>query len=77
MTAAPGPGACSEYLDTVDRVIQETNGVVDKYIGDVAMALWNALSPRPVHAREACIAALVCRKKVGILQRRTSDVACS
>jgi adenylate cyclase len=55
----------------VSRVVANTNGLVDKYVGEVAMAVWNAVVPRPMHAREACIAAVVCLRQVTALQRRT------
>ena len=36
-------------------------GVIDKFIGDAIMALWNAPAHDPEHARNACQAVLACR----------------
>jgi adenylate cyclase len=55
--------ALGRYLDTMARIIQgETHGMIDKYIGDGIMALWNAPEPQADHARFACLAALRCRE---------------
>ena len=52
--------ALGAYLEAMTRAIHGTGGIIDKYIGDGVMALWN--TPRPVahHARRACEAALAC-----------------
>jgi adenylate cyclase len=52
--------ALGAYLDAMTRAIHATGGIIDKYIGDGVMALWN--TPRPVahHAVRACEAALAC-----------------
>ena len=62
-------GAGSEYLDTVSRIILESGGVVDKYIGDIAMAFWNA--PLPVHHHEkvACHVALASQQRLHYLAK--------
>ena len=49
-----------------------SNGIVDKYIGETVMALWNTITPRPQHAREACVAALACRFSTLKLQKRAT-----
>jgi adenylate cyclase len=55
--------ALGRYLDTMARVIQgETRGMIDKYIGDGIMALWNTPEPLAHHAQWACLAALRCRE---------------
>jgi adenylate cyclase len=55
--------ALGRYLDTMARIIQgETHGMIDKYIGDGIMALWNAPEPLADHAQCACLAALRCRE---------------
>src|SRR5258708_35025083 len=41
-------------------VVRWAGGSVDKFIGDAVMAIWNAPTPRPGHARLACRAALGC-----------------
>src|SRR6202043_3568675 len=55
--------ALGRYLDAMARIIQgETHGMIDKYIGDGIMALWNAPEPLADHAQCACLAALRCRE---------------
>jgi adenylate cyclase len=49
------------YLETMAEAIQKAQGTIDKYIGDSIMAIWNAPSPCPNHARWACEAALSAR----------------
>jgi len=49
------------YLRLMTQVIQNIRqGVIDKYIGDGIMALWNAPTPLAHHARVACQAVLDC-----------------
>jgi len=49
------------YLEVVTEAIHEKQGIIDKYVGDAVMAIWNA--PRPVagHPQLCCEAALACR----------------
>jgi PAS domain S-box-containing protein len=50
------------YLDTLSCIIQrDTQGTIDKYIGDAIMAIWNAPEPVPDHPQMACLSALSCR----------------
>ena len=46
------------YFEVMAGAIQECGGTIDKYIGDAIMAVWNAPSATPDHARRACEAAL-------------------
>ena len=49
------------YLEELSRIIQrETNGTIDKYIGDAIMSIWNAPEPVEEHPKMACLAALRC-----------------
>lgn len=48
----------NEYLSTATDVILENDGIVDKYLGDAIMAIWNAPLDDPDHALHACITAL-------------------
>jgi adenylate cyclase len=52
--------ALGRYLDVMVKVIQETGGTIDKFIGDGIMTFWNAPEPVMEHARMACLAALRC-----------------
>lgn len=53
--------ALGVYLSLMTQVIQnKRQGIIDKYIGDGIMALWNAPTPLPNHAQAACHATLDC-----------------
>ena len=49
------------YFEVVTEAIHEKHGIIDKYVGDAVMAMWNA--PRLVagHPQLCCEAALACR----------------
>jgi len=49
------------YFERMTAAIHAHRGIVDKYIGDAVMALWNAPSPDPSHIENACHAALACK----------------
>jgi adenylate cyclase len=51
----------STYFDAMAEAIHAHRGVIDKFIGDAIMALWNAPAHDPEHARNACRAVLACR----------------
>ena len=51
----------SDYLDGLVKLILERHGTVDKFVGDQIMAFWNAPTPNPSHALDACRAVLACR----------------
>jgi adenylate cyclase len=51
----------SMYFDAMAEAIHAHRGVIDKFIGDAVMALWNAPAHDPEHARNACRAVLACR----------------
>ncbi len=54
--------ALGSYLKVMTQVIQNRRqGIIDKYIGDGIMALWNTPTPLPNHAQIACQAILDCR----------------
>lgn len=54
--------ALGSYLKVMTQVIQNRwHGIIDKYIGDGIMALWNAPTPLPNHAQIACQAILDCQ----------------
>lgn len=55
------------YLEVMTAAVHSTHGVIDKYIGDAVMAVWNAPSPVPDHARQACRAALACQQAIAEL----------
>jgi adenylate cyclase len=51
----------STYFDRMAEVLHAHQGVIDKFIGDAIMALWNAPAPDPEHVRNACRGVLACR----------------
>lgn len=54
----------SEYFDELTRILSDHKGTVDKYIGDGILAFWGAPVPDADHAFNACMASLLCRKKL-------------
>lgn len=48
----------SGYFETLGDVISRHGGVVDKFIGDAIMAMWNAPSPDANHVHNACLGIL-------------------
>jgi len=51
-----------EYLTPMTRIVHETEGTIDKYIGDAVMAFWGAPVPHPHHADQAVGAGLAMLK---------------
>jgi adenylate cyclase len=50
----------ADYLGRMSGAIHGTGGTIDKFIGDAIMAFWGAPIANPVHARDACRAAVAC-----------------
>jgi class 3 adenylate cyclase len=63
----------NEHFSLIERCIAEEHGTLDKYIGDSAMAFWNAPEPQPDHALRACRAALAIAKAMHEDARRRRD----
>ena len=57
-------GRVSDYFSNVTRAIEETQGTVDKYIGDAVMAFWGAPHPLESHAYLACVAAVRSQRRM-------------
>lgn len=49
-----------EYFAALTAAVHTNQGIVDKFIGDAVMALWNVPTPVADHPRQACAAALDC-----------------
>ncbi|MBX7097964.1 MAG: adenylate/guanylate cyclase domain-containing protein [Myxococcaceae bacterium] len=49
------------YLEAMTRGIHAEHGIVDKFIGDAVMALWNSARTVEEHAVHACAAVLRCQ----------------
>lgn len=58
----------SQYLHEMSKVILDSSGLVDKFIGDAVMAFWNAPQPLKQHAIVGCQAALRSQQRLGELQ---------
>lgn len=58
----------SDYLEVVTAAVHGGGGIVDKYLGDGVLALFNAPALLPDHAARACLVALD-------VQRRLADLA--
>jgi adenylate cyclase len=54
--------ALSEYFEAYSKMIVDSEGTIDKYIGDSIMAFWNAPIPVADACSKACLAALRCLK---------------
>jgi len=50
------------YLQAMTGAVHAADGVIDKYVGDAVMAVWNAVRPCADHAQKACRAALAGRE---------------
>lgn len=53
-----------EFLTTVTDAVDSEKGMIDKFIGDAAMALWGTPQPIPDPAVSACRAALAIKKRL-------------
>ena len=63
------------YFTAVTRIIRDSNGVVDKYIGDAVMAFWAPpFSPPDQHAADACLAALAQQAALNEFRLELSDL---
>lgn len=58
------------YLTPVSDCMMAHGAYIDKYVGDMAMAVWGAPYPQPDHAVNACLAALEQRE---LLRTRSPD----
>ncbi|MCP9928610.1 adenylate/guanylate cyclase domain-containing protein [Cyanobium sp. CH-040] len=59
----------NEYFEIFDRTSKETNGTLDKYIGDAAMVFWGAPEPVPNPALQCLEAALRCDREIQMLNK--------
>ncbi|MCX5865084.1 MAG: adenylate/guanylate cyclase domain-containing protein [Deltaproteobacteria bacterium] len=63
----------NRYFTPMTRIIFETRGTIDKYVGDMIMAFWGAPVPDEHHAVQAIEAALRMLQKTERLQRDFSE----
>ena len=63
----------NRYFTPMTRIIFETRGTIDKYVGDMIMAFWGAPVPDEHHAVQAIEAALRMLQETERLQRDFSE----
>lgn len=57
-------GLLNDFFTRVGDAIMKREGMINKYIGDAVMAIWNAPLPNENHALLACLAALEMKRVV-------------
>eukprot|EP00667_Euglena_gracilis_P008714 EG_transcript_8834 len=55
---------CTEYFEAMCKQVVQSDGTIDKFIGDCIMALWNAPLPKCRHEAAAVSAALAMQEAV-------------
>ncbi len=60
----------NEYLSAMTDIVIDSDGVIDKYMGDAIMAFWGAPLDEPKHSFLACDASLSMMKKLNELQKK-------
>lgn len=58
----------NRFFTPITQVIFDNNGTIDKYVGDMVMAFWNAPLQDQRHARNAIMTALAMQKKMDELR---------
>jgi adenylate cyclase len=68
----PGPlvELMNEYLTACSDIVQEQGGAVDKYVGDMVMAMFGAPVPLSDHAFRACVASQLVHQRLGELRAK-------
>ncbi len=56
-----------EYLTPMTKIVHDTQGTIDKYMGDAIMAFWGAPLHHPHHADQAVSAGLAMLKELDVL----------
>lgn len=61
----------NRYFETMEPIIREHGGILDKFDGDAIMAFWGSpLLPRSSHAADGCVAALSQRESLARLNEQ-------
>lgn len=60
----------NEYLSEMTEIVLESDGLLDKYIGDAIMAVWGTPIALPDHPERACKSALKMMERLIILQKK-------
>ena len=61
------------YFEMLTSVLRENGAIIDKFMGDAVMALWNAITPDLDHVASACRAVLRARSACDALNARLSE----
>ncbi|KNC83301.1 hypothetical protein SARC_04445 [Sphaeroforma arctica JP610] len=64
------------YLQEMSVLIQDNEGIIDKFIGDHIMALWNAPDSVSEHAYKACETALLSQARLTSMRWEWEAVGC-
>jgi adenylate cyclase len=64
------PSLLNAWFEAATTAIDAENGTLDKFIGDVVVAMFGAPVPSRDHALRACVAAVRCQHAVGELRAR-------
>jgi adenylate cyclase len=67
MTATELKAQLNEYLTEMTKVIFENDGTIDKYVGDMIMAFWNAPLYEENHAFKAVRSSLFMQKQLRLI----------
>jgi adenylate cyclase len=73
MTAAQLKDMLNHYLTPMTQILFKHQGTIDKYVGDMVMAFWNAPLQDDQHARHAILAALEMQAIVVKLQTEFAE----
>lgn len=63
----------AEYFHEMSKIILESHGTIDKFLGDGIMAFWGAPMDFSDHAARACNAALECKAMLIKLNQKRKD----
>ena len=63
----------NEYLTAMTNVVFKYDGLLDKYVGDMVMAVFGAPLDQPDHARKACLTALTMMTELHRLQKKWQE----
>src|SRR5690554_6540360 len=68
LTTAELKQLLNRYLTDITQIVFEHHGTIDKYVGDMVMAFWNAPLDDPDHAQNGVLTALAMQEKVNELK---------
>jgi adenylate cyclase len=63
----------NEYLTAMTNIVFKYDGLLDKYVGDMVMAVFGAPLEQPDHAKRACLTALDMMSALRLLQKKWQE----